>query len=193
VGVVLLDAGLPYAPAPDPDTVIEALVGPAIERLHASFASVADYVAAWRAHPAFARAWNADVEAFARHDAVSDGRAARCVVSEEAVRTDGRDLLVEDATRTALDDVRAPIALLRAPRGRLDDEHPVLTRALLQRFLAAHPDVRFEEVADVNHYTLVLGDSPGPGRVARAIEAISRETTSVAPSRSAPRPPSRAR
>ena len=33
------------------------------------------------------------------------------------------------------------------------------------------PGVRVEEVADVNHYTLVMGRSPGPHRVVAAIEA----------------------
>jgi pimeloyl-ACP methyl ester carboxylesterase len=170
-GVVLLDGGLPDAAPPyDPDAVIDAVVGPALERPHVSYASVADYVASWRAHPAFARAWNADVEAYVRHDVVSDGRAAHCVVSQEAVRIDSRDLLLDDATRTALDRVRAPVHLLRAPRGVRDDDDPVLPRPVLDRFLAAHPDVGFEEVADVNHYTLVLGASPGPARVAATIE-----------------------
>ena len=178
-GVVLLDAGLPHPALPeDPGAAIEAVVGPTLDRLHVSFASVADYVASWRTHPAFARAWNADVEAYVRHEVVSNGRAAHCVVSEDAVRADGRDLLFDDRTRTALDGVRAPVRLLRAPRGVRDDDDPLLPRALLDPFLAAHPDVGFEEVAGVNHYTLVLGDSPGPARVAAAIEAISRHAAS---------------
>jgi pimeloyl-ACP methyl ester carboxylesterase len=173
-GVVLLDAGLPTPEPPaDPDAVLVAVVGPALERLHITFDSMSDYVAGWRANPAFARAWNADVEAYARYDMVSDGRILRCAVSEEAVWSDGRDLLLDDATRTALDRVRAPVHLLRAPRGLQDDGNPMLPRPLLDPFLADHPEVRFEEVADVNHYTLVMGDSPGPARVASAIQAIT--------------------
>jgi lipase len=174
-GVVLLDAGLPYAPPPDaPGAGVESVAGPVLERLHISFASVADYVASWRTHPALARVWSADVEACARHNVVSDGRAAHCVASEEAVRADARDLVLDDATRTALDRVRAPVHLLRATRCLPYDDNPLLARPVLDPFLAEHPDVRFEEVADVNHYTMVLGDSPGPARVAAAIEAISR-------------------
>jgi lipase len=178
-GVVLLDAGLPYAaPAIDPGAVIEMVVGPTIERLHMSFESVADYIASWRANPAFARAWSADVEAYAHHDVVSDGRTARCVVSEEAVWADGRDLLLDDASRTALEAVRTPVHLLRAPHALHDEDDPLLPRPLLDRFVATHPHVSFEDVAGVNHYTLVLGDSPGPARVAAAIERISRQSAS---------------
>jgi lipase len=177
--VVLLDAGLPYAaPVFDPSAMIEMVVGAALERMHMSFASVADYVASWRANPAFARAWNADVEAYAHHDVVSDGRAARCVTSEEAVWADGRDLLLDDASRTALDAVRTPVHLVRAPHNLHDDDAPFLPRLLLDPFLASHPDISCEEVADVNHYTLVLGDSPGPARVAAAIAAVARHSAS---------------
>ena len=175
-GVVLLDGGLPSAPGPiDPDVVIEAVVGPAIERMHTRFASTDAYVAGWRGHPAFARAWSADVEAYARYDMVSDGRDVRCVVSEEAVRTDARDLMLDEASLTALDRVTAPIRLLRALRGLGEDDDPALPRLLVDIFLVGHPDVRFEEVDDVNHYTLVIGDSPGPARVAAAIEAAAAE------------------
>jgi pimeloyl-ACP methyl ester carboxylesterase len=180
--VVLLDGGLPFAAPPsDLDAAIETMVGPAIRRLRMSFASIADYVDGWRAHPAFARAWNADVEAYARYDMVSDGRSARCVVREEAVRAEARDLLLDDATVTALDRVRAPVYLLRAARGLRDDDNAAIPQALRDRFLAARPDVRFEEVEGVNHYTLVMGGGPGPIRVAAAIAAAAREVLCPAP------------
>jgi pimeloyl-ACP methyl ester carboxylesterase len=180
VSLVLLDAGLPaVTPPSDPDTMLEDVVGPALDRLHMRFASTEDYVAGWRAHPAFARGWSADVEAYARYELVSDGRTVRCVVSEEAVRTDARDLLLDEATLTALNRVRAPVRLLGAPRGLQDDDSPMLPRLLVRMFLADRPNVRFEEVPDVNHYTLVMGDSPGPARVAAAIEAAAREASAA--------------
>ena len=173
-GLVLLDGGLPFAAAPtDPDIVIEAVVGPALERMHTRFASTDDYVASWRTHPALAPAWDADIEAYARYDMVSDADGVHCGVSEEAVRTDARDLLLDEATVTALDRVRAPVHLLRAPRGMNDDEIAMLPRPLVDIFRVGRPDIRFEEVEDVNHYTLVMGSSPGPARVAAAIEAVA--------------------
>ena len=41
----------------------------------------------------------------------------------------------------------------------------------VQAFADAYPSVRIEEVAGVNHYTLILGPRRGPQRVAAAIEA----------------------
>jgi lipase len=178
--LVLLDAGLPsVTPPTDPDSMLEAVVGPAIERLRMRFASTDDYVAGWRAHPAFARGWSADVEAYARYEVVGDGRTVRCVVSEEAVRADARDLLLDEPTLTALDRVQAPVHLLGAPRGLVDDDNPTMPRPLVAIFRSHHPGVRFEEVEDVNHYTLVMGDSPGPARVAAAIQQAAQEARSA--------------
>jgi lipase len=174
--VVLLDGGLPTISSPGQFTdQREPAVGPTMERLEMTFGSTDEYLAGWRTHPAYAGAWNADVEAFVRHDAADDGRAVRCVVSEEAVRTETTEMLFDRTTRTALRRVRAPVRLLRAQRGLFDDDHPVIPLPSLETFIADHPHVSVEEVADVNHYTLVLGESPGPRRVANAIEAAARE------------------
>jgi hypothetical protein len=62
--------------------------------------------------------------------------------------------------------------LLRAPRGLLDEvERPLIPRQVLDEFLAARPDVRFENVANTNHYSILLGEGPGPSRVGSAFRA----------------------
>jgi lipase len=176
--VVLLDGGVPL-PLPadeDPETVLEKVVGPAIERLRMTFASREEYVAQWRRHPALADAWNRDVELYAGYDVMGEPGAMRCVVSEDAVRTDSADLLSEEAARAALDRVHVPLHLLRAPRGfRNEEDKPFISRDALQAFVTERPEAQVEDVAGVNHYTLTLGESPGPSRVARTIRAARRE------------------
>jgi pimeloyl-ACP methyl ester carboxylesterase len=169
-GVVMLDAGLPFPRPDDPGQMLDSAVANAIMRLGITFASADQYVEGWRAHPAFTHAWDDDIEAYARYDLVEDGRVARCVASAGAVRADSRDIVLDDVTRTAFDRVRVPVQLLRAERGLFDDD-PLIPAEHLHAFAAAHPSVRVEEVADVNHYTLLMGNSPGPRRVAAAIEA----------------------
>ena len=76
----------------------------------------------WRAHPAFAgydvasRTW--------WHTRTTTCAASaprmRSSVAEEAVRTDGRELIADRDVRTALDRMRTPGVLLRAQRGLLD-------------------------------------------------------------------------
>jgi lipase len=174
-GLVLLDAGLPMPASlhrPDDEP------GPADDMaapMEASCRSSDQYLARWRAHPAFARAWDDDVEAYARYDMVEEEHAVRCVVCEDAVMTDNFDLLFDGTTRKAITRVRGPIRLLRAPRGPLDDDCAVIPGEYLQAFAAEHPHLVVEHVADTNHYTLVLGPGPGPSRVADAIRTVISE------------------
>lgn len=173
--LVMLDGGVALRPPPadvDPATYLEKAVGPAIGRLRQTFASRAEYVAQWRRHPALAGVWNDDVEAYAGYDVAGEPGAMRCVVSERAVRADTADLLDPAAARAALGAVRAPTWLLRAPRGFLDEpDKPFISAEALRAFTDEHPHAVVEDVADVNHYTLTLGESPGPARVARTIRA----------------------
>lgn len=173
-GLVLLDAGLPLAPADDLEAARAAAVANVVFRLTITFPSVARYIEGWRAHPAFADAWDDDVDAYAHYDLVVDGGVARCVCNPAAVRADTEELVGDPVTRTALDRVACPVHLLRADRGLFDEpDSPLIGAGELHAFAAAHPAVRVEAVPDVNHYTLVMGGGPGPRRVADAIHAMT--------------------
>jgi lipase len=177
--LVLADGGLPI-PVPsdkDPEELLEETLGPALKRLGTTFPSRDDYLAMWRAHPALAASWNSDVEAYVQYDLESAPSAAhpdavRSVVSQDAVGADSRQLMVDEETRTALSRVRVPVWLLRSPRGLLDEpDRPLIPREMLDEFAAAHPEARVENVEETNHYTLLLGQGPGPSRVAAAFRA----------------------
>jgi pimeloyl-ACP methyl ester carboxylesterase len=166
--LVLVDGGLPI-PVPsdaEPDELLTKTLGPAAKRLGQIFADRDDYVAMWRTHPAFAESWNADVEAYVKYDLepAADGEepgAVRSVVSADAFKIDGEELLLDDAARTALHRVRAPVWLLRAPRGLLDDEkQPLIPADLFDEFAAARPEAHLENVADTNHYTMRPRSAP---------------------------------
>jgi lipase len=177
--VVLLDGGLSIpAQVGAWDAELEASASPATDRMDAPAPTAEEYVARWRTHPAFARTWNADVEAYVRYDVVDDGRRARCVVSEEAVMADSLELMLDGATRTAVKRIQAPVRILHAERGVFDDDHPMVPRSSLDALMAARPDVLVEHVEDVNHYTLMLGDTRGPARAAAAIREAAVSTTS---------------
>jgi lipase len=174
-GVVLLDAGLVVHPPADddPDELLEVTLEAALLRLDMTFRSADEYADLWRSHPAFARDWNDDVDAYARYDLGGAPGALRCVVSPAAVRADSADLVHDETLVSAIDRVSAPIHLLHAPRGMFDDE-PLLSAPILDSFRATHPDAAIEEVPDVNHYTLAMGAGAGPPRVADALVAAVR-------------------
>jgi pimeloyl-ACP methyl ester carboxylesterase len=188
--LVLVDSGLPFHDVPkgDPAELVERAFGAAIGRLRMTFGSVDEYVARWRSHPAFARAWqpgfapawDEDVEEYARYDVAGEPGAVRCVVSETAVLVDSEEMLVDENTRTALDRVDAPVHILRASRGVHGYDLPLIARTQLLRFAAKRPDAYVQDVWGVNHYTLVLGPTYGPGRVATALERASRSAEPAA-------------
>jgi pimeloyl-ACP methyl ester carboxylesterase len=179
-GLVLVDGGVSFdGLAPEVEAAAQALtVGPAMVRRAITFPSAEGYLDFWRQHPAFGDAWNDDVEAYALHDLGGSPGAFKYVISMDAVETDSDEMLSDPITRTAIDHVRVPVRLLRAPRGTLDDENPLISRSLLDAFTADHPAADVEEVSGVNHYTVMLGESRGSRRVAAAIEATTRTTAS---------------
>lgn len=175
--VVLLDEGLPL-PRPDvDDEIVDVAVARAILRLAITFPSADRCAHAWRSHPAMAQAWDEDIEAYIRYDLIEDNGVVRSGASAAAVRTDGTEMARDDVNRTALNRVRAPVHLLRAERGLFNDD-PVIPGDKLQEFTATHPSVRIEEVAGVNHYTLVIGPGEGPYRVAAAIQRFCSDLRS---------------
>ena len=144
-------------------------MGAAVRRLRLTFATVDDYVALWRGHPALAGAWDGDIEAYARYDLAGEAGALRCSVSEAAVRADSRELWLDGITQTAVDRVHAPVTLIRAERG-LEDREPLIPGPVIAAFAAGRPHVRVEEAPGTNHYTLVMGSGRGPVQVTAAIE-----------------------
>jgi pimeloyl-ACP methyl ester carboxylesterase len=173
--VVLLDGGLSFPLPPDQARVLEKALEQVVEqwvgRLRATYASVDQYVGLWRAHPALRNEWNDDVEAYARYDLTGEPGAMHSVIPEAVVAVECREVL-DEAVRTAVDRVRAPLHLVTAPRGLLDTD-PVLPRPVVDAFAAAHPDAHIEEIPGINHYMLVLG-ATGPRRVAAVIEEAAR-------------------
>jgi lipase len=177
-GLVLVDGG-PSVDAFAPETAAAmraVMVGPALARRALSYASPEAFLDFWSHHPAFTHAWNEDVEAYVLHDLAGDPGALRYVINVHAVEADSDEMLSDPTNRTSMDRVHGPVTLLRAPRGTLDDDNPLISRQLLRAFAAERPAARVEDVEGVNHYTLVLGDSPGPARVAAAIEAAAAGT-----------------
>jgi len=168
---VLVDGGLTLPEidqVEDPEAFLQGFLGPALARLELTFATRAAYHAWWRAHPAFA---DADVEdpdlvAYADHDLAGEPPALRSSVAKDAVRADAGELfeIGKPAHRLSI-----PVEMLRAPRGLQNDPSPMIPAALADAWASGQPALRsVREVADVNHYTLVMG-ATGARAVAQAI------------------------
>jgi pimeloyl-ACP methyl ester carboxylesterase len=158
--VVLIDGGiaLPLPSNVDPDAMLAGVLGPALARLEMTFADRAAYHDFWRVHPALieAGAWNEDTEAWLDHDLTGDEPELRSSASLEAVRFDGRELLVDKEVRGACLELQQPTVLLRAPRGLLNQVPPLLPDELIDPLRSRWP-IRMEMlVGNTNHYSIVL-------------------------------------
>ena len=171
--LILVDGGLPQRlpEGIDIETHAAAVLGPALSRLDMTFPSETAYFDFWRAHPAFAAqgAWDAHLERYVRWDLGGEAPDLRPRASRAGATADFRDILGP----AGLDcrQVRAPVRLLRAPRGLLNQPEPFLSDTSVTTHLPTIPGARHEVVEGTNHYTLVMG--VGAGVVAdRVLEAV---------------------
>ncbi len=174
--LVLVDGGLP-APmsAPvgvKPEVLVNATMGPALDRLRRTFPSRDAYFEFWRAHPALTDGWNEDFEAYLDYDiAESSPPALRSSVSEEAVRGDALDLWERpELLPDALAGLRCPVMLLRASRGMFDEPQPGIPEGTVDHWRGVVHQLEDELVDDTNHYTICLGDR-GVRRIAAHLTA----------------------
>lgn len=169
--LVLVDGGLtiPESVGAPAEQFVQRFLGPTFERLEMTFPDVAAYQAWWAAHPAVVGADvdRADLDAYAAYDLVGEPPEMRSAITPQVVRDDGLDLFGEpDAMRLAV-----PSVFLCAPRGMVDDPHPMQPLADVQAWAAADPGRRQAiEVPDTNHYTIAWS-THGAAAVANAIAA----------------------
>jgi pimeloyl-ACP methyl ester carboxylesterase len=151
--LVLVDGGLafPLPPGTDVDVLLTAVLGPAIARLDATFASPEEYREFWRGHPAFGFPWTPELEAYLMHDLIGDGPYRSSCVAE-AVRVDGADMFAGPEPTTAIDRLPVPGVLLWADRGLLDQSPGAYTAENTAGL--AIPALR---VPDTNHYSILAG------------------------------------
>ena len=178
---VLVDGGFAFPPPPDQspddvDAMLQAVLGPAMQRLSMTFGSFEEYVAFFERHPALGPALAGpagdDVRAYLRHDLVEDGAGAwrsSCVL--DAVRADGADVLLDaeaHAAGAAAARSGVPVTLLWAARGLVDEPQGLYDE---QRIAALALPAALEVVAvpDVNHYTVLFDDHAVDAVVAAAL------------------------
>ena len=167
--LVLVDGGLTIRESvgAEPARFVEEFLGPTFERLQMTFDSLAAYQAWWAAHPAVVNAdvSRADLDAYAAHDLAGEPPRMRSSITPEVVRDDGLDLFGEpDAPRLTV-----PAVFLCAPRGMVDDPHPMQPLADVEAWAAGDPQRRRAVlVPDTNHYTIAWS-AHGARAVADAI------------------------
>ena len=169
--LVLVDGGLtiPGSAEGEPARFVQDFLGPTFARLEMTFPTVAAYQAWWAQHPAVAGSDvdRADLDAYAAYDLVGETPQLHSGITPQVVRDDGLDLFGEpDAPRLTV-----PATFLCAPRGMVDDPHPMQPLDDVRAWADGDPERRRAvQVPDTNHYTIAWG-AHGAAAVADAIAA----------------------
>jgi pimeloyl-ACP methyl ester carboxylesterase len=171
-GLVLLDGGLPFAvpPAADADAVLDAVLGPSLDRLDVTFPDLPAVRAFWSQHPTVGP-WVDEpaVAAFLARDLTGSEPALRSAVVREAVRLDGADMLLNEALLEATTDLPVPATLLWATRGISGEVPGFYDEVRLAGMGLADAHVTAREVPDTDHWS-VLWSPQGIAAVTAAVQ-----------------------
>lgn len=169
--LVLVDGGLPLdVPAGLSDEeIIQAVLGPAAQRLEQVFGSLEEYHRFWAPHPAFAGHWNALLHDYLAYDLQPlDGGGYRAATSVSALVEDTAELHRGTALLQALEELSHPVRLLRAPRGLLNEEPGLYSPGYISTWQSKLPELKVIDVPGTNHYTILM-DDPGASAVAAVL------------------------
>lgn len=179
--VVLVDGGLAFPPPPglDVDAALAAVIGPAMDRLTMRWEDESAHQDFWAEHPAVGPLLSGSpaaesVRRYLDHDLVPATDTPGAVMSScilDAVRRDGRDVLVDEDTHSAAGRAVAagvPVELVWARRGLLDEPQGLYDEGRLAALDL--PDQLAVHGVDANHYDVIL---TGEG-LTSVVDAIDR-------------------
>jgi len=168
--VLLVDGGvaLRVPPGLDVDAILQAVIGPAMQRLSMTFPDAAAYLDFFRAHPALGPDWGPAVEAYVLRDLTGEPPELRSSCALAAIRGDAADFLTTAETIRAVHRLTCPARLIWAARGMMNEDQGLYDES---RLSTLDPRIAVEKVDDVNHYTILLADV-GAKRVADRIAEL---------------------
>ena len=175
--LVLVDGGLPLQVPPglSDEQIVAAVLGPAAERLHATFPTREVYRSFWKQHPAFSAGWSPVVEGYVDSDLTGEEPVLRPATRYQAMADDTAELHRGASLLKALDELAVETLVLRAPRGLLNEPGGLYAPGYLDNWAEKLPALTVREIPDVNHYTIIMG-APGAAAVADTV----REALAVA-------------
>lgn len=174
-GVVMLDGGylLDLPPGLDLDQLLDALIKPSIERLHATFESRSAYHDFWRNQPTFPTAdWGPWVEAYLDYDLGGEPPKLQARALEPAVREDFRSMAQKQEVKHRLQAVACPVMVIRAQYGVAPGQPPILPDQVMAEIRECVPSVEEHLIPDTTHYTIALAD-PGASIVADLVDKFA--------------------
>jgi pimeloyl-ACP methyl ester carboxylesterase len=151
---VLIDGGC------DPKEEVLEAMRPVLRRLAKVYPSMYDYLRSMRLLPYFINQWSSTLENYLRDDVeiFADG-TVRSKASADAVERD-LDVHFYYSMCVHFPTMQCPTLFIRPKQGLLGDTAHVLDEKEAAAFVAWIPDCERVDLFDVNHYTMVLHDTP---------------------------------
>ncbi|MEV7178598.1 alpha/beta hydrolase [Kitasatospora sp. NPDC093679] len=157
--VLLVDGAVSF-PLPagvHEDDALAAVLGPALARLSMTFPDRQAYREFWQAHPAFVDEWTARMDAYTQRDLVGTEPGLRSSCVPEAIRQDGREVLLDKEAAAAVHQLPCPAELLWAERGLLNEPQGLYDAARLRSAGLDETRVPAATVPGTNHYSIIGG------------------------------------
>lgn len=175
---VLIDGGIPLKVPEglDADQTVQAILGPAAERLAMTFSGVEEYRGFWQHHPALQNEWTALLEDYITYDLEpaeptdpAAGDAAKAPVAAgrfrpstryEAIAQDTVQQMADGSLLQAIQNLRTPTELVWSRRGLLNEIPGLYTQDYLEQWVdqvpALQQHLHITEVPETNHYTILM-------------------------------------
>ncbi|MDX1468447.1 MAG: alpha/beta hydrolase [Acidimicrobiia bacterium] len=157
ISAVLVDGGLPVEVdrSLTPEQVMDAAVGPAVQRLELEFDTPQAYLDWWRAHPSFVDTWPESMDDIRLYDIHEvDGKWVTRI-NKDAVWQAGGDTFLSEETETAWSRVGVPATIVTVERGMLNAPGGFIPSDLAEQSARANPNLSVTHIQDLNHYTVL--------------------------------------
>jgi len=171
-GLVFVDGGYLPGPIPgDPDVLLEAILGPFLEKLRRTWSSLDEYIEYYESTPLYPDGVDEYGRAHFAYDLGGTPPRLHARMTTDCLSPDWRDVLDTAAVAKRLESVRVPLLLLRAPGGLTGTGDVVVPDAARDALAALVPGTTAIDVPGTNHHTILLS-RPGARAVAAAIQAF---------------------
>lgn len=168
--IVLIDGGLPLPmdSDTDPESFIDAMVGPSLRRLEIDFDSEESYFELWKSHPALEKHWDDAMRPALGHELAPESGGFAVRSNAEAIEVGAREITVGAEANAAASRLSVATHLIVVERGTTDQPGGMIPLQTAEDAATANPELTMEYLPGLNHYTLVLGSGAAP--VAAAID-----------------------
>jgi len=155
----LIDGGyVPAALAGASPGQAGAALAARIAQLRHTYPSREEYRKFWRTQPHFPPAdWSRWVEALLDYEVAGES-PVQPKASEVGVIADMAEVVQREAVVERLKSIRVPTILLRAEKGFVPDQAPLLPDELAAEIRSYVPQVEDHKFSGTTHYTIVLGE-----------------------------------